>query len=122
MSDLDDTAGESKQILPPTAVESKDGVVGWGIDQYGHAQPLYGDEKEVPNGMANFMRDMRAAEQYEAQNMRPPSATGNQPLPDKGAAQARIGNIGVNGLLGMTATQEIASRPLDFSDSDVEEQ
>ena len=72
--------------------------------------------------MAKFMRDMRAAEQQEAQNMRPPSATENRPMPLKSAAQARIGNVGVNGLLGMTAAQEIASRPLDFSDSDVEEQ
>lgn len=88
----------------PTTEEMENGITGWSVDGFGVEQPLYGDETELPNGMRNFMRDMREQAQREA--------TARQ------ISGARIGNISVNRLIPMTTAEEIARRDPDFSTSD----
>ena len=116
------TARSSQQaFLASTALEKEDGMTGWSIDQFGLAQPLYGEEKEPPNGMNSFMRDMRAQDRKEAKSMQPSSTVANRSTRYTGPERSRVGNVGVNGLVGMTAAEEVATRPLHFEDSDIDE-
>lgn len=64
-------------------------------------------------------RDALSRHKRKYDDMMVPGGRQNSALDNRG--EARIGNIGVNGLLGMTMVEEIASRPLDFDTSNEEE-
>ena len=62
---FDDSKG--RPWMAPTAEEAKRGIKGWNPNREGVWEPYYEDEDEAPNGMAEFMQDMREQAREEAQ-------------------------------------------------------
>ena len=101
----------SGRIMEPLPQEAERGIAAWTFNRVGEWEPRYADEKKVSSGVEHFMQYWRAEEK-----------TGFTSVPrrriDAGQRNARIGNIGINGRINMSAIEEVARGEPDFETSD----